>query len=67
MKNEWLDRALDKAHQEGFRIGRILAHIEIRREDGFSDEKITNELMRKFQLTEDQAKEYIQELDIVTK
>ena len=66
MKNEWLDRALEKAHQEGylegFRIGRILEYIDIRQEDGYSDEKITNGLMKKFQLTEDQTKKYVQGL-----
>ena len=68
--NEWLDRALDngrkearrEALQEGRQEGRILEYIDIRREDGYSDEKITNGLMKKFQLTEDQAKEYVQGL-----
>ena len=56
--NEWLDRALDNGRQEG----RIIEYIDIRREDGYSDEKIINGLMKRFHLTDGQAKEYVQGL-----
>ena len=38
----------------------ILEHVYIRREDGFSDEAIIKSLMKRFNLSEEQAAKKIQ-------
>ena len=68
--NEWLDIIEDRERQEGRREGRregrqegrIFEYIDIRREDGYPDEKIVEGLIGKFHLTADQAYEYVKGL-----
>ena len=56
------NRGINKGIQTGLQRGRILEYIDLRREDGYSDEKLIDGLIRKFQLTAEQAKEYVQGL-----
>ena len=53
--NEWLDNALNESKNEGLNEGRILEFIDIRREDGYSDDEISQGLAKKFHLTKEQA------------
>jgi len=59
---EVLDRVENRGRQEGMRegiqAGRIYEYIDIRREDGYSEEEITRGIIKKFGLTEEQAGEY---------
>ena len=57
--SEVLDRVENKGRIEGRSEGRILEHIDIRREEGYSDEEIIESLMKKFKLTDEQASEYL--------
>ena len=56
---EVLDRVENKGRNEGRNEGRILEHVFVRREDGYSDEEIINSLMKRFGLSKDQAAEKV--------
>ena len=45
---------------EGLQRGRIFEYIEIRREDGYSDEEICGQIVKRFGLTVHQAEEYME-------
>lgn len=48
-----------KGQAKGEIKGRILEYIEIRREDGHSDETILNSVIERFHLTKEEACEYL--------
>ena len=49
-----------KGQIEGRAEGRIVEYIAIRREDGYTDERIRDEIMNRFQLSEEEAKKYLE-------
>ena len=48
-----------QGRKEGRQEGRILEYIDIRREDGYSEEQIRQGIIRKFKLTEEAAGRYL--------
>ena len=51
---------IDDIFEQGQLTGRIVEYIAIRREDGYTDERIKDEIMKRFQLNEDEAKKYLE-------
>ena len=54
---EVLDRIENRGRKEGRKEGRVAEYVDLRREDGYSAERIVQGLMERFQLTRQQAKE----------
>ena len=58
------NRGIQKGRQEGRQEGRILEFIDIRREDGYSEEEIVWGIVRKFGLTKEQAEGFMDGIDL---
>ena len=56
---EVLDRVENRGIAKGIEQGRILEFIDIRREEGYSEDEIIQGIIRKFHLTEDEIQKYI--------
>ena len=56
---------IEKGRQEGIEKGRILEYIDIRREDGYSEDEIQQGIVRKFKLTEEEAANYLKDEHMV--
>lgn len=60
-------KAVMEIREEGREEGRILENIIIRKEDGWDDDRILKSIIDKFQLSEKDAKDYMQEaIDIIS-
>ena len=57
--SEVLDRVENRGIEKGRQEGRILEYIDIRREDGYSEDEIQRGIVRKFKLTEEEAANYL--------
>ena len=53
------NRGIEKGIEKGERKWRIKEYVDIRREDGYTEEEIVQGLEKKFSLTREQAEEYI--------
>lgn len=54
---------LERGLEQGLEIGRIYGTISAYKELNLSEDTILNKLMEKFQLTEDEAKEYLRDAE----
>lgn len=59
-----IDDIYEQGEAEGIKKGqmegRIVEYIAVRREDGYTDERIKDEIMKRFQLNDDEAKKYLE-------
>lgn len=58
-----LEQGLEQGLKQGKEIGRIYGTISAYKELNLSEDTILNKLMEKFQLTADEAKEYLRDAD----
>lgn len=59
VENRGIQAGIQTGIQTGIRRGQISEYIKIRREDGYSEEEITNGIIKRYRLTEEQADEYM--------
>ena len=54
-----MQRGLQTGMQRGLQTGKIQEYVELRREDGFSDEQLLAGIMSRFHLERDEAEGYV--------
>ena len=58
-REEGFEEGVQEGRREGIEIGEINATIKLCREFGFEEDKIMMKLVKDFNLTEEKAKEYL--------
>ena len=61
IENRGIRKGRQEGIREGERQGRVAEYVALRREDGYGVEAIIQGLMKRFQLTNEQAAEYVSE------